>query len=301
MEFDELEVFTAIAKLKSFSAAARALYLSQATISTKVKSLEQNVGMMLFRRNNTTAVLTEAGEVLIPYANQLLALKKEAKTHMSDYKLGLKGKLTLAASHTICNWVLPSLIKKFRRNNPDIEITLFTSFTNDTIEKVLSGEVQFGLIRMPFAHFLDDRFNSKLLEVDKTLFFTHPNHSIFCAKDIKLERISKEQLIVYGATTSYWPQMRNVFEMQGLIPNAVMELNDTHAVKLFTQLGSYVAFLPEVTLKEELTQGTLKTIDISDYVTLKRYSFLIYRKDRSLVGIAKEFWDFANELSILEW
>lgn len=301
MEFDELEIFIMVAKQKSFSAAARHLYLSQATISTKIKNLEHKLGVSLFYRNNSHVSITEAGSAFKPYAQQILSLKKESEIHIKEFKQGNRGRISLAASHTICDWVLPDIIRKFRKGNKNIDFVLHTSFTNDTIDKVLSGEVQFGLIRMPHAHFSDCRFYTKLLEVDKTFFFAHPNHALFNIKEPTLRRISKEPMIVYGAPTSYWPQLKSVFEMQGLIPNPVLELNDIHAVKLYAQLSSYIGFLPELTLLHEINHHTLKIIPIKDYVPIKRYSLLIYLKDRVLTGITKDFVDFINDLDILHW
>jgi len=301
VEFDELDIFIMISKYKSFSAAARHMYLSQATISTKIKNLEHKLGVPLFYRNNSIVSITEAGSAFMPYAQQMLSLKKESETHMDDFKHGSRGRISLAASHTICDWVLPDIIRKFRKDSKNIDFVLHTSFTNDTIDKVLSGEVQFGLIRMPHAHFSDDRFYSKLLEVDKTFFFAHPNHALFHIKEPTMRRIAKELLIVYGAPTSYWPQIKNVFEMQGLVPNPALEFNDIHAVKLYAQLSSYIGYLPELTLQHEIRQHTLKIIPLKDYVPIKRYSLLIYLKDRYLTGISKDFVDFINSLDILDW
>ena len=298
LDLEELKIFSAVANYENFSIAARELYLSQATISTRIKSLEAQLGLILFTRNRSKVEITSAGRLLLRYAQQLLSLAQEAEHTLLCFKTGKQGLLSFAASHTLYNWILPDIIRRFRQKNPDIEVMMNTAFSGETIRMVANGEVQFGFIRTPSSFFSDERFCSKLLEKDNTCFFASPKHHIFRNKHLTLEKLAHEPLVVYGSSTSYWPQIKSVFAQAGLSPKVAFELNDIQAVKWMVELGSGIGYLPEIALKSELGNGTFRILAMEDCPPIERYSFLIYLKNSVHAGVMKEFIEFIESLNL---
>lgn len=299
MYFKQLQVFKKVAQLRSFSSASNELYLSQSTISSHISNLEKSLNVKLFIRSKSKVELTIIGEILLQYVNQILSLINEAEETIVNYQNGLSGSLSIATSHTLCNWVLPDLLKIFKYKYPSIDIILHTSFTDQTIEQVINKDVQFGIIRTPSPIFNDPRLISKIVEIDDTILITSPSHVLNKIKDITLSRVCHEPFIVYGKGTSLWPQIKSVFVQAGLEPKISMELNDIHAVKLMVKLGMGIAFIPSISCKEELEQGILKSPKILDCPPIKRHSSLIYRKDQIITGPVEKFIRLFDEHEVI--
>ncbi len=113
MDFKQLEAFISVAKLRSFSKAANAIYLSQPTISSHISSLEKELRLQLFDRTSKEVNLTPAGESFLQYANDIINTRNHAITELSNFNNNISGKLNISASTTPCNAILPSLINKF--------------------------------------------------------------------------------------------------------------------------------------------------------------------------------------------
>lgn len=300
-QMHDIQAFLYVAKYKSFSVASREMFLSQATVSMRIKSLEEAVGVQLLRRNKNQVRLTEAGQVFLRYAQDVLAVERDAMDALMCFRQGVAGTLTIAASATVCGWILPQIFKKVYETCPDIEIVFQTCFTEDIINKVADGSVQFGVVRSPFPFLADKRFSCKLLAKDNIYFAAHKNHSIFRKQKITLADIAKTPLIVYASGVGYWPHIKNIFDDKNLKPNIAFHINDLYAATILADLGAHVCCLSEVVLQESIKNGNLRIIPVDDYVPVPRYSMLIYRCDINVAGVMKKFLSLTDSFEMLEW
>jgi DNA-binding transcriptional LysR family regulator len=117
-QLPHLETFARAAELNSFTAAAKALELTQSAVSQRVQALEGELGVSLFQRRGGRVVLTGAGRRLYDYAQQILALHREARAHVSGRPAPLDGELFLAASSIPGEHLLPGLLCAFRQQHP---------------------------------------------------------------------------------------------------------------------------------------------------------------------------------------
>lgn len=275
----QLEIFTIVAKLKSFSAGSQELFLAQSTVSTRIKCLEETVGMPLFIRNTSAVELTDAGKLLLQYAEQILAISSAAEEAIKNYKKGINGTLILATTPSICNYVLPKLIKNFHRRHKDINIILHAIFGEEIINMVQSGKVDVGVIRDSRVNFKIPKLRVITLDMAEVHFIAHPNHPIFRKKEIFLSDLAVGQLVAYSISSNYWRQIQTVFDNAGLRLETKMELNDISAMKTIALLGLGVAVFPSITFQEELDKGTLKIIPVKDCPSMKRYTYVLYREN----------------------
>lgn len=295
MDTKKLEVFQQLAIYKNFSLVSKHLYLSQPTISTHLKNLEEYLGTQLFLRKKGKVELTPSGKIYLDYVNQILTLQKNAEIGIKNYREGLSGSIDLLTTHTICNWVLPDLLIKFKKQYPKISIRMFTNFTPSIIEKLVNHEAQFGIIRTEVPFFLNPGFYSQVIENDETVLIASPKHRFSTLKKITLTQVSQESLIKYAAGTNFWVQILERFSLAGLVPNISMEINDLPAVKLMVKLGMGVSFLPSISVADEIQRGELISPIVSDVPLMKRYSILIYRKDLILDGPTEMFVNYVHK------
>lgn len=296
MDFKHLKVFDKICEHKNFSNAAKDLYISQPTVSAHIKSLEKSLGLKLFKRKNKTmGNLTDAGIILYKYTNQILSLVKEAEDSLRHYKQGFAGSLSLATSHTFCNWYLPNILESFKHKFPSVEITLHTEFTPKIIDMVYNSEVHFSIARTGSPTFMDNRLKSEYIGVDPSVFIVSANHRLVKSNEVSIKEIIKEPFIVFGKKSSYWTQIQNIFTNEGVEPKISMELNDINAVKKMIEINMGISILPLISVQNELEKGTLKTINVVGFPSIMRYSHLIYQKDLIITGPIENFLKFIKE------
>lgn len=300
LQFTSIEAFYMVVKKKSFSIAARELFVSQATISVRIKCLEDEVGMKLLLRSKSKVELTYAGEVFLKYAEKLLAMERESRGVISQLKKGAKGTLTILASSVVSNWALPYISKKISKTYTDITAIFQTGFTSDIIPRVANGEVNFGIIRTNAPYFEDARFNYKVLGRDRIYFIANQNHKIFLKKNITLEDISKASLIAYGSDPNHQPLIDKIFGEKKLTPKDITHLNDISAIKVLTSLGGHIACISELTVTNELKNGNFLKVPVDDYDPVYRYSILLYKREQEMTEIMLNFLDIINSLEMID-
>ncbi len=143
MEFKQLEAFVAAAESRSFSLAARRRYLTQPTISSHIRALEEELDCILFVRSKRSVILTESGERLFPFAKRLLDLRNEA---VKEVKTPKKHMVCLGASTIPSGYLLPRLLSMFREKEPEVYFTIHQSDSDQVETMVLDGMVEIGLI-----------------------------------------------------------------------------------------------------------------------------------------------------------
>jgi DNA-binding transcriptional LysR family regulator len=298
----QLQIFSKVAKLKSFSAGSQELFLSQSTVSTRIKCLEEIVGMPLFLRNTSTIELTDAGKLLLQYAEQILAISANAEEAIKNYKQGINGTLILATTPSICNYVLPKLIKDFYRRHKDINIVLHAIFGEEIISMVQAGKVDVGVIRDSRANFKIPKLRIIPIDMAEVHFIAQPNHPIFRKKEILLSDLAVGQLLAYSVSSNYWRQIQTVFDNAGLHLETKMELNDISAIKTIAALGLGIAVFPSITFQEELDKGTLKIIPVQNCPSMKRYTYVLYRESSIPFGPVHVFInDLLQRKKPLNW
>ena len=145
MELSQLEVFLAVAREHRFSRAAEKLYRTQSAVSQTIRKLEDELGEALFDRSSREGVLTDAGKVLLEYAEKLINLRGEAAESLSELRELQKGKLAIAANEFTVLYLLP-VLAEFRRLHPMIKITVERALGSRIPDDVLRYSVEFGVL-----------------------------------------------------------------------------------------------------------------------------------------------------------
>jgi DNA-binding transcriptional LysR family regulator len=296
MDLRHYEVFNKLCELKSFSKTAEVLFISQSTVSSYINLIEKELEIKLFKGNKrSTGELTEAGHIFLQYSTQIVALVNESKKTIINYKKGISGSISIGISPTLCYYNVPELLEKFNKKFPLVEIVLFAELSPKILQMLNSKDIQIGIIRDSSDMVSDPSVIAKCIGIDNFVFVFSPSHKLNMMKSINLEDLIKEPLIAYGKNTNFWPQIQGLYNKFRATPQIIMELNDIYAVKQMTKLGTGVAILPEISIQEELDRGVLVKADIPDYLPIKRYSLLVYRKDQILTNQMVNFIRFMSQ------
>ena len=143
MNLKQLEAFARVAETKSFSEAAKRLYLTQPTVSAHVSALEKELGVCLLLRTTKEVSLTEEGKALYGYAVQMLDLEQEIREHFGRRKSG-KSVLRIAASTIPSQYLLPEIMVRFRERYPGVRLSVAETDSAGVVGQIVSGEADIG-------------------------------------------------------------------------------------------------------------------------------------------------------------
>lgn len=149
MQLKQLEVFVHVARLKSFSKAADALYLTQPTISAHVSALEGELGTKLVVRSTKEIQLTATGNILFGYATQILGLCERAEQEVKNASSDIQGALSIAASTVPSQYLLPRILPHLRRRYPKVFFQVFQGDTSQVAQRVFENGAELGIIGSP--------------------------------------------------------------------------------------------------------------------------------------------------------
>jgi len=151
MELSDLVTFSAVARLGGITRAAAELNTVQSNITQRVKALEAEIGTALFERHSRGMTLTGAGRRLLPYAQRMAALAREAVLAARDDGEP-RGPLAIGSLETTAAVRLPSLLAEFHRRHPAVQLSLRTATTADLVAAVLDGSLDGAFVAGPIEH-----------------------------------------------------------------------------------------------------------------------------------------------------
>ena len=151
MELSDLQTFAAVARTGGITRAAEELHTVQSNVTQRVKALEAEIGAPLFERHSRGMTLTGAGRRLLPYAQRMAALSREAVLAARDDGEP-KGPLAIGSMETTAAVRLPPLLADFHRRYPAVRLSLRTATTADLVAAVLDGSLDGAFVAGPIAH-----------------------------------------------------------------------------------------------------------------------------------------------------
>jgi DNA-binding transcriptional LysR family regulator len=294
MDLWQLTVFCRVVDRKSFSKAAEAIHLSQPTVSSHVKDLEDHFGCQLIDRLARQAVPTQAGRILYSHARRLLALRDETETAMAHFQGKLQGSLVVGGSTIPGGYLLPRVIGLFKKEFPRVMLSLIIADTAGIIDGVLDGNLEFGVVGAETP--LKGIVQEKLIE-DRMRLIVPAKHPWAGRKKIPVALLMKEPFIVRERGSGTLVSIRESLLRQGYrvdALNIVAELGSTEAVRQGIKSGVGVSILSTLAVADELDQGVFKALTIEG-VDLARYFYLTRHRQRSLSPLGEAFIRFLKE------
>lgn len=299
MDFKQLESFVTIAKLKSFSKAAEHLYLTQPTISNHIQILEKELNTVLINRTNKNISLTKAGKLLYKHAIEILNQRESAVFQLNQFKGRIEGILDISASTIPEQYYLPELLLKFNSIYPDVKYNLEKYDTTQVIEKILAGEIDFGIVgakkdfnQLEYIDIMDDNI---ILVAPKSKSSHHMD--IISLKDLcKLNIIMREE---GSGTRKIVEDLLAENDMYLDDFNIIAYVENTETIKELVKKGMGLTFISEKAVFHDIQKGLLKKVIIPNF-EIRRKFYFVYHKSRALSPLAEAFKSFVlqdNDIS----
>lgn len=296
MDFSQLETFLSIAEEKSFSRAAEKMLRTQPAISIAIKRLEEELGESLFDRSSKNGSLTEAGRILLSYAQRMINLRDEAKESVSELRGMFRGRLTIGANESTSLYLLPPLLMEYRKRHPKIKIEVFRAVSEKIPLEVSERNLDFGFLSYDPMH---PNLQSLEIHRDELVLVVLPNHPLAKQKQVTVKDLAEEQFVAHNVKT---PSRTKIFELfaQNQTPlNICLELATLETIKEFVLLEAGIAILPRLAVEAEIKSGKLAEVPVKG-MKIEKTLRLVYRREASLSHAAKSFLEIVKEHNEIE-
>jgi DNA-binding transcriptional LysR family regulator len=288
-----LKIFVMVAEKKSFSEAARSLYLTQPAVTHQVKNLESYFAIPLFKRESNAVLLTPAGKILYKYAMRFSKLDDELMEEMEHYTRRLTGDLIIGACTMVGEHLIPQLVKDFHEVHPKVNFSLEIGNCPLVIDKLLKGTVDVGLIGDKATH--RDLVAEELLEHTLFLVFS-PDYWDIDGGTVSLKDLTTLKLLLREEGVGTRVQFEEMVSHNGMnLKNfQIITVSGSYEViKMMVKHGVGVSFLPHKAVERELEMRELKAVQLQEG-ELKHTFYLMYRKQKVTSLKTKNFLEFVR-------
>ncbi|MGF1472146.1 MAG: LysR family transcriptional regulator [Rubrobacteraceae bacterium] len=292
MLFRQVECFLAVARLGNLSRAAEEMFLTQPTLTARLKGLEEEVGDELFVRTSRGMRLTDAGKEFSPYAERMIGSLKEGKRRVAELREASAGQLTLGASPGVGTYALPGLLERFTAAHPRVSVAVRTGHSEAILEMTLSEEVQLGLTRA-MRH---PEIESLTLYEDEMVLVVDPGHRFTVRGTADLSEIAEERLIFFDHDSSYYEQTQSMFRAASIRGLQAIEVDNIEAAKRMVEHRLGVAFLPRTAVVRSVGAGNLVVITVEGGPEMSRSMAALKRRDVPASGPVAAFLEIAATL-----
>jgi DNA-binding transcriptional LysR family regulator len=292
MEISQLEVFLAVAREGGFSRAAEKLYRTQSAVSQAIRKLEMEINEPLFDRSTRDGMLTDAGQVLREYAERLLNLRESAREALGELRELQKGKLVIGANEFTALYLL-RVLAEFQRLHPAIRVVVQRSLGSHIPDDVRRHNCEFGVLTYDPQ---DPEISSVVVYSDELIFVVPPKHPLAHESRVSIRQLGAESFVAHIVSSPYREKVIQAFEKHKTPLHMGVELPTLQAIKRFVAMGNGVAFLPEISVEDEIARGDLVRIPVQE-LRVHRKLRLIYGKSAALSHAGRAFLKVAESVA----
>ncbi|MBK8390281.1 MAG: LysR family transcriptional regulator [Saprospiraceae bacterium] len=244
LEFRHIKYFLAVAEDLHFRKAADRLFISQPGLSRQIKEMEDELGIMLFKRHNRKVELTVAGRYLQSELSKQLHTLEHIMEHAKHLHQGKDGSLKLGYVGSAMQHVIPDLLVKFRETHPNVIFGLKEMENDKQVEKLLSHELDLGFVRLER---IPRGLQSKVVLVEKFCLVLPKHHKMNTNNFQSLSKLKDESFILFDPeySASYYEKVMQIFDDSGFSP--MVSHNTVHASSIFklVENGFGISIVPE--------------------------------------------------------
>ncbi len=272
MDLYQLETFLAVIEEEGFSRGAVRMHRTQPAISHTIRKLEEELGEALFERSSRDGTLTVTGELLRTYAERLLRLRSETVSALEELRSLERGRLTIAANECTCLWLLP-VLDAFRRDYPQLGVTVHRSLASQIPDQLLERTAEFGILSFRPD---DSRLQAIAVYTDSVAFVVDPGHPLAKRKQVSIRELGAQNFIAHIVASPLRQRVIETFARYQTPLNMSVELPSLEAIKRFVTLGNGVALVPGLTVQPELARGELVQVAVPE-LKITRRLWLVHR------------------------
>ena len=273
----QLRAFATLARVGSFTLAAKELFLSQSAVSHSMKALEADVGCRLFDRVGKKVSLTLAGEQLLHHSEKILLEMESARASLQHLGKWGKSRLRIGASTTACQYILPTVIREFKKSFPQCAISIAPGDTHPAIELLRNRQIDLAIAMEPHG---EAQLEFLPLFTDELWFLVAPDHPWAVKGQVEREEIPRQNYILYNRSSYTSRLVDEYFQEEEMVLNLFIELGSMEAIKELVMLGLGVGILSPWIAQKELSEKSLVALPLGRRKLKRHWGILRWHAKR---------------------
>lgn len=273
MDYDLLKTFIYLAKFKNFTKTAEQLHVVQSTITSRIKNLEINIGKPLFIRTNKNVVLTNAGQVFLPYAKQLLRIHESAISHIKALEL-FEDTLNIGAVHSLYDYHVQDMLLKYMKKNKRIAVNVTIDHSEELIEMLHENQLDIAFI---YFHIKSSKFICEPFYNDKIILVTGPQNSHMASGVTNNELKNLPILSSSILTESFQKWFYSIFPKNYVYP---LNINIISNIIAFLKEGIGFSFMMESAARKFIEDGSIIEVKLLESKPPAMKSYILINKQK---------------------
>lgn len=295
MDFEQIRAFLNVASLKSFSGAGEKMFISQPSVSVRIKSLEEELGVILFDRYKAREPsLTEAGRIFYDFAQTMINLQDECREKLTGLREEATGLVYIGASTVPGTYLLPELLSSFNKEAAAIDFNINILDTSAVLEGVCNYSYDLGFVGLSRS---DERLEYIPLLMDELVLCTAKGllKERKASEEFPLEAFFNHHLIMREKGSATRQILEKKLSESGIDLGkfkGITYINSLEGIKQAVRQGLGIAVCSRLSLADMITAGTIDTFQIEG-LELKRFLYMVYHRSRVLGAAAEKMKSFA--------
>ncbi|WP_019867480.1 LysR substrate-binding domain-containing protein [Methylovulum miyakonense] len=247
MNLRDLHYLIAVADLRSFVQAAERCFISQPTLSTQIKKMEDGLGVQIFERTNKKVLPTELGEKIIASARQILKEVDHIKEMAEIAQDPLAGNLRLGAFPTLSTYIFPQLVPLIKQAMPKIRLILVEEKTDFLLQQLKSGQMDAALLALPI---IDDHLENQHLFDDEFLLAVAPDHPFAINKVIDPADLADQELLLLDEGHCLRGHALQICQTYHADEQQDVRATGLETLRQMVRAGTGITFMPSIAIRE---------------------------------------------------
>jgi LysR family transcriptional regulator, low CO2-responsive transcriptional regulator len=283
----QLQVFVEAARLLSFARVSERLHLTPAAVSFQIKQLESLTGIALFERIGKTVRLTDAGRLLLGYAEMIIKALADADQMLTSLK-GIKGGRVTVGLVSTAMYLVPHILARFRMLHPDATIRLVDGNRREILNFLIKGDIDLAVMGRPPE---DANVEAQAFAPHPTVIVAAPSHPLAGRRRIALAELSAEEFIYREEGSGTRALLEEFFAGRAFTPRVTMTSNSNETIKQAVVAGMGIAGISQHTIGMELGLGLMKTLAVEGFPLMRTW-FVAHRRGMPLMPLHQSLCNF---------
>lgn len=257
MDIKQLRTFVILSKNKNYTKTADELGYAQSSISAQIQQLELELNTKLFDRMGKKIFLTASGEMLLPYALEMLALVSNIKDQI-DSSSSEQGQIIIGASESLCVFLLPAIIKSFKKSHPNIDLQLKLMENEQAVQYLTDNTIDLALTIGNSIEY--PSITSLLKKREEILVLSSPAHPLASRDLLEIKDFANQSFILTGSGCNYRRSFEYDLKSHGIPYQIVLEAGSVQVIKEMAASGLGLCVLPALAVRKELSSHMLNVL-----------------------------------------
>ena len=290
MTIRHLRIFIAVCQNQGVTGAARNLHMTQPTVTRAIQELEDYYGISLFERIHRRLYITEAGKRLYDQAIHVVSTMDRMEASMEEWEQ--KGTIRIGAGTTLGSVLLPRILTAFVEKYPDLHIYSYVSDRHVILDKLMHNELDLALIE---GAGMEKSLETESIGCDHMALLLPPAHPLLKKKNLRVEDLSGERIVVYGKESASRTFMENLYSLHGMPFEPVMESENILAVIEAVHAGIGLSMLPRNLVRQQISSGYVAA-HAPDSEKLLRRNYVVWHSSKYLSRTLKDLIGICREI-----